>query len=980
MVDERAINTIVSRPEVDKHETNLADAGRNHQVTKHKQEEKSTTLDIPDRYKQWSHLFREEEGAKALPKHTSRDHRIVLEEGKTPPFGPLYAQSEKELQWTREFLKKAIDRQWIRESESPAASPMIFVAKKDGTPRPCIDYRALNNMTVKNRYPLPNIQELRDRLGRARIFTSLDLRDGYHLIRIAEGEEWKTAFRTRYGLYEYQVMPFGLTNAPATFQAMINDVLRNYLDIFVVAYLDDILVFSEDERDHGQHVEIVLKALDTANLRVKAEKCKFHVTELEFLGHIVNREGIQVSPDKIQKVKEWKSPTNLRGIREFLGFTGFNRQFVADYSEITIPLTNMTKKDIPFDWTKECERAFQTLREACISPPVLIHFQSNRPLRLETDASDLAMGACAKQEKDGKWHPVAYYSCKFSPEETRYEVHDKELLAIVEAIKHWRIYAHSCSELTVFTDHKNLTRFTTTKELTQRQARWSETLGQYKFRIVYTPGKENGRADALSRMDNNGEKVKTYSAILRQNPDGSLEPTRELNQLLVLTREVPEGQQAEIIRQYHDEPVYGHPGIKKTVELIQRNYSFKNMKEAVTDYIRKCADCQKNKHATHLKYGEMQAIQIPSAPWEDIAMDFVTGLPQSSDPATGLKYDSVLVIVCRFTKYVELLPCQKKTTAQELAFLFLDRLIRHHGIPKTIISDRDKLFTSNYWTTLMALIGTKRKLSTAYHPQTDGQTERTNQTIETYLRIYCNGQKNNWISLLPMAQLAYNNKVSAATGYTPFYANNGRHPHLFDQVLPAPVRTEAAIDNAARMKKTHEELKQHLEKAQRQSISYVNQKRKTAPQLKKGDKAYLLTKNLRTQKKKHKKLDHVKVGPFFISEQISPVNYRLELPPDAKIHPVFHVSLLEPADPETPIETTFYHRAEEENEFEVERILQHRGQPRTYLIKWKGYPHSENTWEPEANLNNCRQMLAQYHRQNTRTTQMRLEENQPRSH
>ena len=213
--------------------------------------------------------------------------------------------------------------------------------------------------------------------------------------------------------------------------------------------------------------------------------------------------------------------------------------------------------------------------------------------------------------------------------------------------------------------------------------------------------------------------------------------------------------------------------------------------------------------------------------------------------------------------------------------------------------------------------------------------------------------------------MAYNNKESATTGITPYYANHGKHPHLFDQVLPTAINTEEATKTAEIMKETHEELRENLEKSQRQTISYVNKKRKTAPQLKKGDKAYLLTKNLRTQKKKHKKLDHVKVGPFFISKQISPVNYKLELPPDAKIHPVFHISLLEPADPETPVQTTFYHQAEEETEFEVERILNVRyGQYREteeYLVKWKGYPDSENTWEPIQNLTNCKQLLQEFH-------------------
>src|SRR5688500_17228614 len=316
-------------------------------------------------------------------------------------------------------------------------------------------------------------------------------------------------------------------------------------------------------------------------------------------------------------------------------------------------------------------------------------------------------------------------------------------------------------------------------------------------------------------------------------------------------------------------------------------------------------------------------------------MDFVTGLPTSKDPTTGNKYDAILVIVDRFTKYAEMVPFRKDYTAKQLGHVILDRLVRHHGIPKTIISDRDKLFTSNYWTTLLAAIGTKRKLSTAYHPQTDGQTERTNRTMKTYLRIYSNQNQDNWVTLLPMAQMAYNNKKSERTKQTPFYANHGRHPNLFTRILPS-IKTEEAMTTAEELKTVHQKLRENLETAQRNSISYINKKRKMAPQLKEGDKVYLLTKNLRT-KRPSKGLDHTKVGPFFISKQISPVNYQLELPQDAKIHPIFHVSMLEPADPTTPVQMQFRYEAEEEQEFEVEKILGRRRNGRTYeyLVKWK---------------------------------------------
>ena len=348
------------------------------------------------------------------------------------------------------------------------------------------------------------------------------------------------------------------------------------------------------------------------------------------------------------------------------------------------------------------------------------------------------------------------------------------------------------------------------------------------------------------------------------------------------------------------------------------------MREHVETYIRQCLSCQKNKHAAHARYGEIQYQDPPESPWDEVTMDFIVKLPKSKDPTTEEEYDSILVIVDKLTKYSHIIPFREKYSAEQLGTIVLDRLIRYHGIPKGITSDRDKLFTSNYWKTLIPMLGTRLRMSTAYHPQTDGQTERTNQSLEQYLRHYVNDTQNNWVELLPMAQLALNAKVSDTTKVTPFFANYGREPNLFGDARQG-YSAQSAIGRVETMRRIHE----NITKMQKKSEIYQNKKRKTKPQLKEGDKVYLLTKNLKTRRPS-KKLDHVKVGPFFIKAQRGAVSYELELPQDAKVHPVFHISLLEPADPGTPIQETFHYESQEENEFEVEKILGQQGQK--YLI------------------------------------------------
>ena len=373
---------------------------------------------------------------------------------------------------------------------------------------------------------------------------------------------------------------------------------------------------------------------------------------------------------------------------------------------------------------------------------------------------------------------------------------------------------------------------------------------------------------------------------------------------------------------------FGHPGITNTVKAIQRNCYFEDMKTHVKNFIRQCESCQKNKHSTHVNKVP-QTIEKPKKPWQSVTMDFITKLPLSKDPITEIEYDSIWVVVDRYLKWTYCLPFKENYTAKDLGFLWRDRIVRIRGNPEEIISDRDKLFTSAYWKTLMECFGTKLKFSTAYHPQTDGQTERMNQILETFLRHYVNTNINNWVELLPEAEIALSKRESATTKQTPQERNATN--------ITTP--SQEAITKSQEIKAV-----QRLEG------------------LEEGDKAYLSTKNLRTTRPS-KKLDHKRIGPFKIIGKPGPATRKLQLPRDAKIHPVFNVLLLSSAHQDTPVQTTFHYEADGEFEFEVETILA-KNNKNQYLVHWKGYPSSEDTWEPASNLRNCRQKVKEWSRKN----------------
>ncbi|KAJ1580042.1 hypothetical protein NDA15_005038 [Ustilago hordei] len=811
-----------------------------------------TAADIPKPYQHLRDVFDEVEADK-LPHHTEHDLHLELIEGGKPPQGPLYLKGPKEMSELRRYLDENLEKGFIRPSKSPARSPVLFVPKKDGGLRLCVDYRGLNEITVKNRAPLPLIEEQLFLLRKARIYTKLDLRAAYNLIRIAKGDEWKTAFGTQLGLYEYLVMPFGLANAPAHFQSFINDIFRDIIGVYVVVYLDDFLIFSDTEEVHVKHVTEVLTRLRSNRLFAKLSKCEFHTKTVEFLGYIIKPTGIEMDPEKVRTVKEWPMPESIHDIQRFLGFANFYRRFIAHFARIAKPLTALVKpieRFKKFELPEEAQQAFHKLIQAFTSAGVLQHFDYHLPTRLETDASDFAIAGVLKQEHEGRWHPVAFYSRKMSSAEKNYEIHDKELLA------------------------------------------------------VYRPGDKGGEPDALTRRTDMQPAGEEQDHNVRQLlPPRVFKETADHDSFLVAPMISMES--------------IASKGLKDLVKIFQP------LDQELQEIHRK-KPFELKDDLWYSGGSAKEPLATPDRPWGSISLDFIEGLPPSKkyDSKT---YDSILVIVDRLTKFAILAPTHKTVTAKQTAVLLYGHMVRLFGYPDHMVSDRGRQFISGAWKAFAEQMGVKHSLSTAYHPQTDGQTERVNQVIEQYLRMYCNYEQNDWANLLDTAAFVYNNTVHNSIGVSPFFACYGWNPKAHPDIpqrlgVNDPGRFEYLMDGKERCKYLQEQIRE----AQRRSVDQYNRKHKDI-EFKVGDMVYINRRNWKTRRPTPK-LDTRFAGPY-------PVQERPTMPP----------------------------LPDEDLDFEVEALIDKRSHNGTteYKVLWRGYSEEAASWEPVENLN-CPDLIREY--------------------
>ena len=925
-----------------------------------------------------------DESPSGLPPDRGTGDTIVLEEGHRPPFRRCHRMSPQEREVAEAYIKDLLARGLITPSTSPYGAPIMFIPKKDGKLRVVCDWRMLNKITIKNRYPLPRIDEMLDRLNGAKVFSLIDLDSAYFQIRLSENDSRLSAFTTPWGHFEWKVLGQGLTNSPATFQSVMNRTFAPYLHKFLCIYLDDVLIYSKDAKSHYSHLETVLQILEKEKFFTRTAKCRLNQPEVKFLGFIVDRNGVRADDAKVATVSSWPVPTDVSQLRSFLGLTNFFKRYVQGYSSLTAPLTDLTAKGVDFKsaWTPFHTSLFNQLKQALTSAPVLALPDFTKPFEVISDASLLGTGAVLMQEG----RPIAFASKKFTSAERNYTTGEQELLGVVNALTEWRCYLEG-SKCTLCTDHNPLTYLQSQTSLSRRQARWMEFLSRFDYEFKYIPGRTNV-ADPISRNPalvlcrlmtmRRGRSTKgssTKGTIFQRleaaykkdpwfsNPVNTATLSYENGVWLNNARQilVPESPSLrhELIHELHSVPTCGHTGARRTYEHIARSFKWQGMRKDINDFVHKCHQCQINKASNQSPGGLLNPVEIPDRPWECISMDLITSLPTTKDGN-----DAIIVWVDKLTKMVHLTACRTDINAEQYADAMFNTVFKLHGLPKKIVSDRDARFTGKFMSELTKLLGTGQSFSTAFHPQTDGQTERMNRVLEDMLRHYVSPYHDDWDKLLPAAEFAINNAWQESVQNTPFFLNYGQHPFT-----PTSMTVSSKVPRAMRYAQSLHERIQHakksLEAAQQRQKAYADQHRRDVAYAV-NDMVLLSTKNLKLKTSGCKKLMPKYIGPYKITQLIQTsatqsAAVKLDLPAGMRVHNVFHVSLIKPyrsdgtCQPPAPL----FFEQDGSPIWEVACLLdkrQRKVSPRStrtiteYLVQWHGFGPEHNSWEPHTNI------------------------------
>jgi len=995
--------------------------------------------------------------------------------------------SPAEIAAATEWVREEVAAGRMEPSSSEWAAQLVIVAKRNDKGevsgwRICGDYRGLNDVTKADAEPLPLLQAVFDQLRGMRVFSKLDLLKGFNQIPVERKSRELMAVSTPLGLYQPTVMPFGVKNAPGAFQREMRRVLKDRLNRGVYVFVDDILLYSRTEEEQLDLIDWVLSRLEDTGYLAHVGKCEFMRSTVNFLGHVVSREGVSMQQHKVRDVKEWPTPQSATDVRRFLGLANFYRRFVRDFAGIARPLTDLTRTEVrkQWQWGDREQMAFDTLKRRMTEAPVLAHPDPLKQWSVQTDASGFAIGAVLSQRQDdGTARPVAYWSTKLKPAETRYSATERELMAIVKAVQHWRVYLHgSPHPVQLLSDHKPLVYLNGKPELGMRLSRWMEGLSELTFEIGYVKGKDNAAADALSRrsdyeresaesslpspvmtvkivesgrgmpvsewqrdgqwMEQDRSSAQSLSAVTAaaMQSERTLQVESLLDDMRRASMDDEQYQQVLSGDEKHDGlmrldglvysrsgAVYvpadrrlrtrllelahdaaGHFGRARTIERLGRQCVWTGMTKEVEDYCRSCAVCSASKTSNELPAGTLRPLPIPEGVWDSIGIDFVGPLPKSKEG-----HDCILVVIDRFSKMAMLRACNVRINAVQTGKLVLDMLLGLGKLPSSIVSDRDVRFTGAVWGQLWAGLNTRLKMSTAYHPQTDGQTERMNRTMQTMLRSYAE-RREDWAEWLSFVAAAYNSSTQESTKRTPFEMNfaDGRSIDPLQWAVGKQAEGANGRGVSVEAERTLEEMKVIWDEVRvklvaeqaRQKVIADRRRREVTYEV--GDSVWLSTVNLLTHQGK---LTDKWIGPYTVTEVMSSgVSVRLDLRGElGKVHPVFHVRLLRPyvvSEYEWPGRQQPNRPAPElvdgDTEWEVEQIVDKRvdvvqrmvdevEEVRTtrsgrvsrplnpavrrvkrqvsvvmYRVRWKGWDESYDEWKEESQLQHCRQLVDEY--------------------
>ena len=955
----------------------------------------------------------------SLPPKRSHQHAIPLVEGARPVRKSPYRLQPREFQQLKECINAWLEKGWVRPSTSSWASPVFFVSKKNGELRLVVDYRGLNAQTQPDKFPLPLIDVVLDKMHAAKVFSRLDLRNGFYQIRMHPEDIFKTSFTTPLGLYEWVVMPMGLINAPASFQRVMTDIFKDLP--FVQVYMDDIVVHSASEQQHQAHLRQVFQRLKENKLKLNLQKCTFQVTEIEFLGFRVSEKGVLPLPANVAAITSMPDVLASRTmVRRFLGMANYYSHFVPHFASIASPLHALTSNTSSFKWDDECSKAVRNIKTLLSQAPVLSIFDPGLPIRITSDASLSGIAAVLEQQHVDGWHPVHYLSRTLSKSERNYPVLDKEWLAIIYAMTKWRHYLYK--HFLIRTDHKPLVSLLTNSnsDLRDRRARWLSQCLQFSYAVEHIQGKDNSIADFLSRFaaseppppatlacvasqgasspvsSSPGDSspfplsltstasharaslksdiiqyrsddpfyMKVYQRLSSPDPAEKFSLKDDLvffegSRLLIPKHPTL---RTRLIAEHHDTSYAGHLGRDRTTEFLSRGFYWPSMNQDVKDYVKTCDICMRNKVVKHPAQPPLSSITAPSR-WHTVCLDvlgpFITNSPSPPNSNT-----CILVFMDKLTKMLRLAACPQQLSAEKAARLFIEHVFRHHGLPHRLLSDQGSQFTSSFWKHVFSALRTKVVNTTPYYPQGNGQVERANRTIVEGLRAFVNSRKDDWQQYLHLFEFAYNNTVHSATKTTPFFLNYGRHPTTVASLLNPQLPPDLYNGDAS---KFLSDLHSAISTAH-QCINTANEKAAAhkAPQKEMkynvDDYVLLPSRCFRATRK----LDAPYVGPFRIVRQLTPHTFELDgLPPGSST--VWNVRHFKPYYMTSEEHQAYRQQAppplseQAPDVYEVDHIADcwKKRDGLHYLVHWKGYPNP--TWEPLKNLSGCKQALQDFH-------------------